>query len=60
MGLSKDDYALVREGVWATERGDTITLRNPRGGFKLYAVRLVGSRRPVWVESLSEAKRLRG
>ena len=60
MGMSKDDYALVRDGFWSTERGDTIKKVSPRGKVTLYAVRLVGSRRPAWVESLSEAKRYKG
>ena len=49
-------YALVREGFWSTEQGDTIRKGSPRGKVTLYAVRLVGSRRPEWFESLREAK----
>jgi hypothetical protein len=48
-------WANVREGKWATEEGDSITLVNPRG-MRLYAVRLVGTRRPEWFRSLREAK----
>ena len=48
-------WANVREGKWATEEGDSITLVNPRG-MRLYAVRPVGSRRPEWYRSLREAR----
>ena len=58
--MSKDDYALVRDGFWATERGDTIKKVRPRGQLTLYAVRLVGSRRPTWLNSLADAKRFKG
>ena len=52
-------WALVREGVWSTPEGDTIRKVSPKGK-TLYAVRLVGSKRPVWCESLAEAKRCKG
>jgi hypothetical protein len=51
-----DDWESIREGKWATTRGDTITLVNPRGGLKLYALKRVGDKRPTWHETLKEAK----
>ena len=60
MGLSKDDYQSVRDGLWTTERGDRIVKVSPRGGLTLYAVTLLGMRRPVWLDTLAEAKRYKG
>ena len=53
------DWEPVKEGFWATTRGDTIHKVSPRGSLTLYAVRLVGSRRPEWLDTLAHAKRYR-
>jgi hypothetical protein len=55
MGLNT--FEKVRDGVWENLTHDTITLVDPRKGFKLYARRDNGSRRPTWHKSLTEAKR---
>jgi hypothetical protein len=54
----KRDYQSVRDGMWAAEDGATIHKVSPRG-LTLYAVRLPGSKRPVWVDTLAEAKEIR-
>lgn len=51
-------FALVRDGCWATEGGDTIRRVAPKG-LTLYALRTVGSKRPEWFATLAEAKKHR-
>lgn len=54
----KDEYKNVRDGLWANARGDTIRRVVPKG-LPLYAVRLVGSQRPEWLDTLAAAKAYR-
>lgn len=53
--MPKRDYESVRDGLWLASDGSRIMKVNPRG-LVLYAVRLPGSRRPEWFDTLGEAK----
>ena len=55
-----ESWALVRDGLWTTPEGSRIAKVNPRGGLTLYAVTLVGMRRPAYLDTLAEAKRYKG
>jgi hypothetical protein len=57
--VDRNGFELVKDGLWLTEAGDRIAKVNPRGGLVLYAVTLVGMRRPVYLDTLKEAKRYR-
>jgi hypothetical protein len=53
-------WEVIREGKWGLPDGSTITKVSPPGRMTLYAVRIVGSRRPLWFATLAEAKRYQG
>ena len=53
--MKKDGYENVKDGLWANARGDTIRRVVPKG-LPLYSVRLVGSKRPEWFDTLPLAK----
>ena len=57
LAASLTDWESVKDGHWANTHGDTIRVVDPRGGFKLYARRDVGSKRPTWYTKLPEAKK---
>jgi hypothetical protein len=56
--MRKRTYEALRDGVWVAEDGATIHKVAPRF-MTLYAVRLPGSKRPVWVDTLAEAKEVK-
>ena len=49
-------FESLRDGFWTRPDGATIKKVSPRGQ-TFYALRLSGSRRPDWFDSLDDAKR---